>query len=279
MVSREQPFDLAAQLRVVGTGAIQQLLARGGGLVERRVEQAIDLTESVSRCPTQVARHTANVRRRSLWTQYGTEPTRRTGVAGPCAAWHIGRMSAQEGSGTVYPSLGAVTPADAGKLVPLVYEELRRLAHRHLQREAAGHTLTTTDLVHQAYLQLAGQDGVQWHGTDHFMAVAATAMRHILVDHARTMGRLKRGGALRRVPLESADIPIEDRAELLLALDEALDHLRELDARQAQVVECRFFAGLTEDETAAALGVSVRTARRDWTKAKAWLYSEIYGDD
>jgi len=210
---------------------------------------------------------------------FSVTTARRTGVAGPGAEWHIGDMSAQEWSGTAYPLLGAPTPADAGKLVPLVYEELRRLAHRHLQREAPGHTLTTTDLVHQAYLQLAGQDGTQWHSKDHFMAVAATAMRHILVDHARTLGRLKRGGALRRVPLESADIAMEDRAELLIALDEALDRLRELDGRQAQVVECRFFAGLTEDETAAALGVSVRTARRDWTKAKAWLYGEIYAED
>jgi RNA polymerase sigma factor (TIGR02999 family) len=188
-------------------------------------------------------------------------------------------MSAQAWAGTVDPPFGAVTPADAEKLVPLVYEELRRLAHRHLRREAPGHTLTTTDLVHQAYLQLAGQASAQWDNKDHFMAVAATAMRHILVDHARTIGRLKRGGALQRVPLESADIAIEDRAELLIALDEALDRLRELDARQARVVECRFFAGLTEDETAAAVGVSVRTARRDWTKAKAWLYAEVYSDD
>jgi RNA polymerase sigma factor (TIGR02999 family) len=188
-------------------------------------------------------------------------------------------MSAQEGTGTGYPLFGAVTPADAEKLVPLVYQELRRLAHRHLQHEATGHTLTTTDLVHEAYLQLAGQDRAQWHSKGHFMAVAAMAMRHILVDHARTIGAFKRGGARRRVPLESADVAIEDRAELLIALDEALNHLRELDARQAQVVECRFFAGLTEDETAAALGVSVRTAERDWTKAKAWLYGEIYGDD
>ena len=187
-------------------------------------------------------------------------------------------MSVQEWSGTPYPLLDAANPADAEQMVPLVYEELRRLAHRQLQREAPGHTLTTTDLVHQAYLQLAGQDGAQWHSKDHFMAVAATAMRHILVDHARTLGRLKHGGALQRVPLESADIAIEDRADLLIALDEALGRLREIDGRQAQVVECRFFAGLTEDETAAALGVSVRTARRDWTKAKAWLYVEVYGD-
>jgi len=178
----------------------------------------------------------------------------------------------------VFSHLGAADPAAAEGLVPLVYEELRRLAHRHLEREATGHTLTTTDLVHQAYLQLAGQHRSEWHSKEHFMAIAAMAMRRILVDHARTIGRLKRGGALQRVPLESADIAIEDRAVLLIALDEALDRLRELDPRQAQVVECRFFAGLTEDETAAALGVSVRTARRDWTKAKAWLYGEIYED-
>jgi RNA polymerase sigma-70 factor, ECF subfamily len=189
------------------------------------------------------------------------------------------RMSTRETPRRPNSQLGAAGPAGAERLVPLVYEELRRLAHRHLECEATGHTLTTTDLVHQAYLHLAGQDRTEWQSKEHFMAIAATAMRRILVDHARTVGRLKRGGALQRVPLETADVAVEERAELMIALDEALDRLRELDARQAQVVECRFFAGLTEDQTAAALGISIRTARRDWTKAKAWLYGEIYDND
>jgi len=187
-------------------------------------------------------------------------------------------MSTRETSSTPRSQLGAADSAGAERVAPLVYEELRCLAHRHLEREATGHTFTTTDLVHQAYLHLVGQDRTAWQSKEHFMAIAATAMRRILVDHARSIGRVKRGGALRRVSLESADVAIEERAELLVALDEALDRLRELDARQAQVVECRFFAGMTESETAAALQVSVRTARRDWMKAKAWLYGEIYGD-
>jgi RNA polymerase sigma factor (TIGR02999 family) len=162
------------------------------------------------------------------------------------------------------------------RLFPIVYDELRRLAHRHLQHEPTGHTLTTTDLVHQAYLQLAEQTRAQWNGQAHFMAVAATAMRRILVDHARSRRTLKRGGVLQRVPLESVAAAAEDRAELLVALDEALDRLRHLDARQAQVVECRFFGGMTEDQTAEALEISVRTAKRDWAKAKSWLYAELY---
>lgn len=162
------------------------------------------------------------------------------------------------------------------RVFPLIYDELRRLAHRHLRREPTGHTLATTDLVHQAYLHLVGQTRVQWQGRSHFMAIAATAMRRILVDHARSHGSHKRGGLLRRVPMESVELATEERAELLLALDEALDRLRTHDGRQAKVVECRFFAGMTEEETAEALAIDARTARRDWAKAKSWLYQEIY---
>jgi RNA polymerase sigma factor (TIGR02999 family) len=172
----------------------------------------------------------------------------------------------------------AAEAADVAPDLSYIYDELRRLAHRHLEREATGHTLTTTDLVHQAYVHLAGQTRARWAGRAHFMATAAIAMRRILVDHARAHASLKRGGRLRRVPLESADLAVEDRAELLLALDEALQRLRGLDERQARVVECRFFAGMTEAETAEALGIGVRTVKRDWAKAKAWLYRELYGD-
>jgi RNA polymerase sigma factor (TIGR02999 family) len=173
---------------------------------------------------------------------------------------------------------GAGAPGAVERVLPLVYEELRRLAHRHLQGEPTGLTLATTDLVHEAYLRLVDQTRVQWSGRAHFMAVAATAMRRILVDHARSHRSLKRGGALRRVPMESVDLPAEERAELLLALDEALDELRRLDERQARVVECRFFGGLTDAETAAALGVTERTVQRDWAKAKSWLYQRLYVD-
>jgi RNA polymerase sigma factor (TIGR02999 family) len=170
-------------------------------------------------------------------------------------------------------------PGAVERVFPLVYDELRRLARQHLRREPTGHTLATTDLVHQAYLQLVGQTRVHWQGRSHFMAIAATAMRRILVDHARSHGSHKRGGLLRRVPMESVQLATEERAELLLALDEALERLQVLDARQARVVECRFFAGMTEEETAEALAVGVRTARRDWVKAKSWLYQELYPSD
>ena len=163
-------------------------------------------------------------------------------------------------------------------LFPVVYEELRQVARRHLQREPSGHTLTTTDLVHQAYVQLADQTRAHWTSRAHFMAVAAMAMRRILVDHARSRRAVRNGGALQRVPLESVAPAAEERADLLVALDEALDRLRRLDERQARVVECRFFGGMTEEETAEALGIGVRTARRDWVKAKSWLHGDLYPD-
>jgi len=173
-------------------------------------------------------------------------------------------------------------PGDASavdRVFPLVYDELKRLAHQQLRREPTGHTLVTTELVHQAYLRLVGQTRVQWEGRAHFMGIAAIAMRRILVDHARTHGSLKRGGMLRRVAIDSVDLATEERADLLIALDEALDRLRVLDERQARVVECRFFAGMTEEETADALAIALRTARRDWVKAKTWLFAEIYSDE
>jgi RNA polymerase sigma factor (TIGR02999 family) len=194
--------------------------------------------------------------------------------------WRMPHGKASREHSVITDPRDVADPAAVERLVPLVYPELRRLAHRHLINEATGHTLTTTDLVHQAYLDLATKQRTVWRDRAHFMAIAAVAMRRILVDHARAHRSLKRGGALRRVPLEAVDaadgLPADARAELLLALDEALDRLRALDARQARVVECRFFAGMTEEETAQALDVSVRTARRDWTKAKAWLYGEVY---
>ena len=168
---------------------------------------------------------------------------------------------------------------DAGaveSVFPLVYDELRRLAHRHLSREPAARTLGTTELVHEAYLRLIDQTRVQWTGRAHFMAIAATAMRRILVDRARARWSLKRGGALTPVPLDAVDLGTDERADLLVALDEALDHLHGFDERQARVVECRFFGGMTEEETAEALGIGLRTAKRDWAKAKSWLYRELF---
>lgn len=160
---------------------------------------------------------------------------------------------------------------------PLVYEDLRHLAHRHLQREAAGHTLSTTALVHEAYLRLGERPCPPWGDRAHFFALAATAMRRILVDHARRQHAAKRGGAPRRVPLEAIEwMATEESADLFVALDDALERLARLDPRQARVVECRFFGGLTETETAEALGIGLRTAKRDWAKARSWLYGELF---
>jgi RNA polymerase sigma factor (TIGR02999 family) len=160
----------------------------------------------------------------------------------------------------------------ADVLVPLVYEELRRIASRQLRRESEGHTLSPTALVNEAYLRLVDQTRVQWVNRAQFFAVAARLMRRVLLDHARKVGAAKRGGGWQRMELEGAEIPVEERAAELVALDEALDRLEALNPRLAQVVECRFFGGMTEEETAAALGVTDRTIRRDWTKAKGWLH-------
>ena len=160
-------------------------------------------------------------------------------------------------------------------MFPLVYEELRRVAHRHLAKESSGRTLATTELVHEAYLRLVDSTRVSLTGRAQFMAIAATAMRHILVDRARSRRSLKRGGAPIPISLDVANLATEERADLLVALDEALDRLRELDQRQARVVECRFFGGMSEEETAEAIGIGLRTAKRDWAKAKSWLYREL----
>ena len=162
------------------------------------------------------------------------------------------------------------------RLLPVVYEELRRIAHRQLLSERADHTLNTTGLVHEAYLRLAAPTGLQWADRAHFFAVAARAMRRVLIDHARRYRAAKRPGSRQRVPLDDVNLAVEERAEGLLALNEALDRLAQLDPRQSRVVECRFFGGMTEEETAAALGVTPRTVRRDWVKAKGWLYQELY---
>jgi len=162
---------------------------------------------------------------------------------------------------------------------PLIYEELHRLAQQQLRREPDGHTLSPTALVHEAYMRLIDYSRMEWNGRAHFLAVAATAMRRILVDHARGHRSQKRGGdAIKHVPIESVELGTEDRADLLLAVDEALVRLKEIDARQAQVVECRFFGGMTEEETAEALGIGLRTAKRDWARAKVWLHREIAGE-
>jgi len=177
-------------------------------------------------------------------------------------------------------------PDAMDRLVPLVYEELARIAHRQLRLEVPGHTLSTTALVHEAYLRLVDQTRAQWADRAQFFGVAAHSMRRVLVDHARRHRAARRGGVHRRdVPLEAleasdaANLAAGDRADILVAMDEALDRLAALDARQARVVECRFFGGLTESETAEALGVTARTVARDWVKARGWLYQELHRDE
>lgn len=166
-------------------------------------------------------------------------------------------------------------PSARETLFPLVYDELRRIAHRQLQREWHGHTLDTTALVHEAYLKLVDQTRAEFTDRAHFFAVAANAMRRILVDYARRYLADKRGGAPRRVTLTDDMLVAEERADTLLAIDDALHELSRIDDRLSKVVECRFFGGLTEEETAEVLGVTARTVRRDWTKAKGWLHQTL----
>lgn len=178
-------------------------------------------------------------------------------------------------------ALGQGGGADMGAwhdLVPLVYDELHAIAQRQLRRERESHTLNTTALVHEAYLRLVQQRRAHWLDRAQFFAIAARVMRRILIDYARQHRAEKRGGRDERVPIDSLDMREEiqladagERAELLISLDDALTALAAVDERLAHVVECRFFGGLSEEETAAALGVTARTVRRDWVKAKDWL--------
>ena len=164
------------------------------------------------------------------------------------------------------------------ELMPIVYEELRRQAARHLRHERAGHTLQTTALVHEAYLRLVDQRDVRWQNRAHFYAIAAQLMRRILVDHARRGSAAKRGGSALKLPLDEAFASTGEREVDLVAIDEALLKLAELDPQQSRVVELRFFGGLNVEETAEVLGVSPRTVKRDWSVAKAWLHREIGGE-
>jgi RNA polymerase sigma-70 factor (ECF subfamily) len=161
------------------------------------------------------------------------------------------------------------------KLTPLVHEELRRLAHHYMRLERPGHTLQTTALVNEAYLRLIDQKRVHFTDRTHFFALAATLMRHILVDHARERQNLKHGGGAQRVSLDEALIVSANRHDDLMALDEALSRLADIDPRKSKVVELRFFGGLSVDETAEALGVSGVTVMREWSMAKAWLYNSL----
>jgi RNA polymerase sigma factor (TIGR02999 family) len=164
-------------------------------------------------------------------------------------------------------------------MFPLLYDELRRIAHRQLGLERSGHTLSTTALVHEAYVKLADQTRARFASRSHFLAVASQAMRRILVAYARKVRTDKRGGRWQRLDLDKVEIQVEERAEALVALDGALGRLSQLNPRLSQVVECRFFGGMTEEEIAEALGLTERTVRRDWVKAKGWLLTEVKSSD
>jgi len=164
------------------------------------------------------------------------------------------------------------------KLMPVVYDELRRQAARYLRREQAGHTLQTTALIHEAYVRLVDQRNVQWQNRAHFFGIAAQMMRRILVDHARTKKRAKRGGSDIRVSLDDATVAVKGQDLDVVAVDEALSRLEQIDKQQSRVVELRFFSGLTVEETAEVMGISPATVKRDWSMAKAWLHRELSGD-
>lgn len=161
------------------------------------------------------------------------------------------------------------------ELMPLVYEELRRMAKSYMNSQPSGHTLQTTALIHEAYLKLADQREKRWQNRAHFFAVAAQAMRHILVDHARSHKTEKRGGETQIVSLDDVAIISNERADELVALDEALQNLSVLDERKSKVVELRYFGGLSVEETAEVLKISQETVMRDWRFAKTWLLREL----
>ncbi len=161
------------------------------------------------------------------------------------------------------------------KLYPLVYEELRRMAHRFMRHERKGHTLQTTALINEAYLRLVDQKNVHWANRSHFFGISSQIMRRILVDHARRYACDKHGGGAQKVMLDEAALVTKERARELLLLDEALNSLAQLDPRRSQVVELRYFGGLNNDEIAALLKISANTVIRDWNMARAWIYQQL----
>jgi RNA polymerase sigma factor (TIGR02999 family) len=186
----------------------------------------------------------------------------------------------------ILSAIEAGDPSAAEQLLPLVYDELRKLAARKLSQEKPEQTLQATDLVHEAYLRLVGSPGREageaepnWNSRGHFFAAAAEAMRRILVDKARQRGRLKRGGDRQRLDLEALQLSVQDVSDDLLALDDALAELARAHPEKAELVKLRYFAGLTVHEAAQALGIGTSTADRYWTYARAWLYRRIVGDD
>ena len=184
-----------------------------------------------------------------------------------------------DASGNVTALLGQL-PADnqdvAGQLVPLIYDELRRIASAQMRRERAGHTLQATAVVHEAYMRLAGEQEIQWQSRAHFFAIAARAMRQVLLDYARQRHAGKRGGeGAQKVEIDVDLLAGANRIEDIVAIDEVVTRLSELDQQQGRIVELRFFGGLSVEETAEAMGISDSTVKREWRLAKAWLHREL----
>lgn len=166
-------------------------------------------------------------------------------------------------------------PEAPERLMPFVYEEMRRLARLFLAKERGNHTLQPTALVHEAYARLVDQTRVNWQSRAHFYGIASNMMRRVLIDHARAHATGKRGGKALHLSIDDVQIPIEERAASLLDLDEALEKLNEMDERKCKIIEMRFFGGLSDEEIAEVLGVSTRTVLRDWKTARLWLYREL----
>jgi len=177
--------------------------------------------------------------------------------------------------GGLLRELGGGDREAASRLLPIVYAELRRLAGHYIRGEHSGQSIQPTELVHEAYLRLVGQERINWQGRAHFMGMAAISMRRILVERARRKSAEKRGGGRERLPLDDLDVFAPEKSSQLLALDEALDRLASLSPRQSRIVELRFFAGLQFDEIAKLEDLSPRTVKHDWSAARAWLHREI----
>ena len=204
---------------------------------------------------------------------WGLSVRLRTRIGGPTAALAtaVSREATVTTNAEILEDLRSGRREALDRILPLVYAELRAIAHRRLAACDSSGTLVTTGLVHEAYLKLVDQSTAEWRDRAHFLALASVAMRHILIDRAKARTRLKRGGVQRQVTLEDAVGTVDDQAETLIEIDEALDNLAQIEPRLARVVECRFYGGLTEEEIAEALGVTVRTVERDWAKARIFL--------
>ena len=224
-------------------------------------------------------------------TESGAEPAGSPGPEAPATGSSGGEPApagvvSPDGSpgGKEHAVTRALASAAAGdresqdRVWQLTYAELHQIAQRHLLGERPDHTLSATALVHEAYMRLVGQRDIDWQDRAHFFGVASKVCRRILVDHARRRLAQKRGGARGRVTLDSNMIAVNSQSDELLALNEALDRLGQLNERLAQIVECRYFGGLSEEQTAEVLDISVRTVRRDWVKAKGWLYTQLQPD-